>query len=79
MAFHAGRASIASIVSNVCACSPGPGTLCTFTPASTMSGGSDSADDCAVVPRLSAWPRAPGASSSVNARNVLAATPGRSW
>src|SRR5689334_15422730 len=50
IAFHSGRASIASIVSNVCACSPGPGMLCTLTPTLIVIGGNGSGAICADVP-----------------------------
>ncbi len=35
--FHSGRASMCSIVSNVCGCSPGPGRLCTFVPGAIVT------------------------------------------
>ena len=77
IAFHSGRASISSTVSNVCGCSPGPGMLCTRRPGSsvTASGVTGGADA-----RIRASPAAgtSGGGSSAKARYVSAATPGPS-
>jgi hypothetical protein len=64
IAFHSGWATIGSTVSNVLGSSPGPGMLCTFSPAATVTGDA-------------ACSGAPGASSTVKARWTVAATPGR--
>jgi hypothetical protein len=37
ISFHAGRAASGSTVSNVCGRSPGPGTLCTRVPGSSVT------------------------------------------
>ena len=75
IAFHSGRASIVSTVSNVCGCSPGPGMLCTrssgssVTAAGVTGGAEPGSDDAAAG--------VAGGASSANARYVSAATPGR--
>jgi len=74
-AFHSGRASIASTVSKVCGLSPGPGTLCTFRPASSVS-----AVGMPVTNAPGSGGRPAGAArgvSSANASQISAATPGR--
>ena len=68
MEFHLARASIFSIVSKLWACSPEPGMLCALVPMSIVIGGGGVGMRCFVVAVLSAWPKTPGASSSVNAR-----------
>ena len=65
-AFHSTRAMIAATVSKVSASSPGAGTLCTRVPTGMVTGAAAAAG----------WP---GADSNVNARPVLAATPGAGW
>ena len=65
IAFHSTRAAIASTVSKVCGFSSGPGTLCTRVPTGIVTGAAAAA-------------ALPGASSSVKARCVPAATPGAS-
>ncbi len=75
-AFHSGRASTSSTVSNVCGCSPGPGMLWTRRPGSRVrvagvTGGAEPGS-------FDAAAGTSGGGSSANARNVSAATPGRS-
>ena len=75
IAFHSGRASISSTVSNVCGFSPGPGMLCTRSPDSsvTVAGVTGGAEPGSFV----AAAGTSGGGSSANARYVSAATPGR--
>jgi len=76
IAFHSGRASTSSTVSNVCGTSPGPGMLCTRSPGSsvTASGVTGGAEPGS----LEACAGTSGGGSSAKARYVSAATPGRS-
>ncbi len=76
----AARASIASTVSNVCGRSPGPGTLCTFVPASTCATGVPptapsivkASTVSAATPGASSYPIA-RASSRIERRSVAVA------